>query len=227
VTYGLTPQADLQAQDLVLDASGSSFLVRSLRDGVLGRVQLPMPGTHNVQNALGAIAVGLGLGLPFASLARSFADFGGVHRRFERLGRWRGATVIDDYAHHPTEVKATLQAARQVFGEGRVHVVFQPHLYSRTRDQAEEFGRSLLQADHAIVTDVYGSREEPIPGITGELVVAAARASGHRHVQFCADWRQAEALLQGEVREGDAILTLGAGDVYRLARALAAVEGEP
>jgi UDP-N-acetylmuramate--alanine ligase len=221
VTYGLTPQADLQAQDLELDATGATFLVRSAKDGVLGRVRLPMPGTHNVQNALGALAVGLGLGLPFASLARSFADFGGVHRRFERLGHWRGATVIDDYAHHPTEVKATLQAARQVFGDGRLHVVFQPHLYSRTRDQAEELGRALLAADCAIVTEVYGSREAPIVGVSGELVVAAARASGHRNVAFCPDWAGARALLADEVREGDAILTLGAGDVYRLALALA------
>jgi UDP-N-acetylmuramate--alanine ligase len=231
VTYGLTPQADLQAQELELDKSGATFQVRSAKDwpmgvrggggGVLGRVRLPMPGTHNVRNALGALAVGLGLGLPFASLARSFADFGGVHRRFERLGHWRGATVIDDYAHHPTEVKATLQAARQVFGDGRLHVVFQPHLYSRTRDQAEELGRALLAADQAIVTAVYGSREAPIEGVTGELVVDAARASGHRNVAFVADWADARALLAGEVRDGDAVLTLGAGDVYRLARQLA------
>jgi UDP-N-acetylmuramate--alanine ligase len=221
VTYGLTPHADLQAQDLVLDASGCSFQVRSAKDGVLGRIRLPMPGTHNVQNALGALAVGLGVGIAFESLARSFAGFGGVHRRFERLGQWRGAAVIDDYAHHPTEVKATLAAARQVFGDGRIHVVFQPHLYSRTRDQAEDFGRALLAADTAIVTEVYGSREAPIPGVSGELVVAAARASGHRDVQLCADWRDAPALLGAAVRPGDAILTLGAGDVYRLARALA------
>jgi UDP-N-acetylmuramate--alanine ligase len=231
VTYGLTPQADLQAQELELDATGATFLVRSAKDwpmgvrggggGVLGRVRLPMPGTHNVQNALGALAVGLALGLPFASLARSFADFGGVHRRFERLGHWRGATVIDDYAHHPTEVTATLQAARQVFGDGRLHVVFQPHLYSRTRDQAEELGRALLAADCAIVTEVYGSRESPIAGVSGELVVAAARASGHRNVVSCPRWADAPALLADRVRKGDAILTLGAGDVYRLARTLA------
>jgi UDP-N-acetylmuramate--alanine ligase len=225
VTYGFTPHADLQAHELVLDASGSSFQVKSARDGLLGAVHLPMPGRHNVQNALGALAVGLGLGLPFAELARSFRGFGGVHRRFERLGSWRGATVIDDYAHHPTEVRATLAAARQVFGEGRLRVVFQPHLYTRTRDQAEEFGRALLAADQAIVTEVYGSREAPIEGVTGNLVVDAARSSGHRNVQFCADWRDAPALLASEVRDGDAVLTLGAGDVYRLGRALAA-EGE-
>jgi UDP-N-acetylmuramate--alanine ligase len=224
VTYGTTPHADLQAQDLELDATGATFQVRSAKDGVLGRVRLPMPGTHNVRNALGALAVGLGVGLPFSSLARSFADFGGVHRRFERLGTWRGATVIDDYAHHPTEVRATLQAARQVFGERRLHVVFQPHLYSRTRDQADELGRALLAADQAIVTEVYGSREAPIAGVTGDMVVAAARASGHRNVVFCPDWADARGLLAASVSEGDAILTLGAGDVYRLARSLAEEE---
>jgi UDP-N-acetylmuramate--alanine ligase len=185
-----------------------------------------MPGTHNVQNALAALAVGLSLGLPFDAMARSFAGFGGVHRRFERLGEWRGATVIDDYAHHPTEVRATLAAARQVFGDGRLHVVFQPHLYSRTRDQAEEFGRALLAADAAIVTAVYGSREAPIAGVTGEMVVDAARSSGHRNARFCADWRDVPALLAAEVGAGDAILTLGAGDVYRLARRLAGEGGD-
>jgi UDP-N-acetylmuramate--alanine ligase len=220
VTYGLTPQADLQAQDLELDAAGSSFLVRSVAAGELGRVRLPMPGIHNVQNALGALAVGLGLELPFGEMARAFAGFGGVHRRFERLGQWRGATVVDDYAHHPTEVRATLAAARQVFGDGRLHVVFQPHLYTRTRDQADAFGRALLAADTAIVTEVYGSREAPLPGVSGDLVVAAARSSGHRNVLRCADWRDARALLAVEVRPGDAVLTMGAGDVYRLAQAL-------
>jgi UDP-N-acetylmuramate--alanine ligase len=238
LTYGLTPQADLQALDLAHDtvaagdgataagiaSAGSSFVVRSARDGLLGRVRLPMPGTHNVQNALAALAVGLGLGLPFDAMVRSLAGFGGVHRRFERLGAWRGATVIDDYAHHPTEVRATLQAARQVFGDGRLHVVFQPHLYSRTRDQAEEFGRALLAADAAIVTGVYGSREAPIEGVTGELVVDAARASGHRNARFCADWRDVPALLASAVGSGDAILTLGAGDIYRLGRQLALEE---
>jgi UDP-N-acetylmuramate--alanine ligase len=128
--------------------------------------------------------------------------------------------VVDDYAHHPTEVTATLEAARQAFPKGRLHVVFQPHLYSRTQDQAEGFGRSLLLADRAVVTDVYASREEPVPGVTGELVIEAALRSGHKNVHYCPDWREASALLAEGVAPGDVVVTLGAGDIYRLARQL-------
>lgn len=224
VTYGLSPQADLMATELELDAEGSSFSVRSVKAGNLGQVRLPMPGLHNVKNALAAIATGLALEIDFERLAGLLASFTGVHRRFERLGAWRGATVIDDYAHHPTEVAATLEAARQVFPEARLHVVFQPHLYSRTRTLAEDFGHALMAADEAVVTDVYASRESPIDGVSGELVVAAARSCGHRRVRFCADWREVPALLAERVAEGDAILTLGAGDIYRLARRLAEEE---
>ncbi len=220
VTYGLSPQAELAAVDLELDADGSSFTVRSLKEGVLGRIRLPMPGLHNVRNALAAIAVGLGLGLDFDSFATSLAGFGGVHRRFERLGEWLGATVIDDYAHHPTEVAATLEAARQVFPESRIHVVFQPHLFSRTRDFADDFGRALMAADAAVVTEIYASRESPLTGVDGELVVAAARSCGHRNVRFCGEWRNAVEILRSSVKPGDAVLTLGAGDVYLLAREL-------
>jgi UDP-N-acetylmuramate--alanine ligase len=143
-----------------------------------------------------------------------------VHRRFEHRGTWRGATVVDDYAHHPTEVEATLQAARQTFLSGRVFAVFQPHLFSRTQDQAEGFGRALLGADMAVVTDVYPSREKPIPGVTGELVVEAALRSGHRNVRYCPAWQDAPELLRGEVGPGDVVVTLGAGDVNRLAEIL-------
>jgi UDP-N-acetylmuramate--alanine ligase len=131
--------------------------------------------------------------------------------------------VIDDYAHHPTEVAATLRASREVFPEGRLHAVFQPHLYSRTKHFAGDFGRALLAADDAIVTEIYGSREEPLQGVTGEMVVRAARESGHRSVRFCADWKDVPPLLDGLVGPGDAVLTLGAGDIYRLGRLL--VEG--
>ena len=132
--------------------------------------------------------------------------------------------MIDDYAHHPTEVTATLEAARQAFPQARIHVVFQPHLFSRTRDLATEFGRSLLGADRALVTDIYASRERPIEGVDAGAVVEAAKASGHRNVQLCRDWHDAPALLARQVREGDVILTLGAGDIYRLAEELAGEE---
>ena len=222
VTYGLSPQADLSAIDFEPHAAGSRFTVRT-RDRALGRIELPIPGRHNVLNALAAVGVGLSLRIPFdgaGGIAQALAGFGGVHRRFEVLGSWRGATVVDDYAHHPTEVAATLEAARQTFPRGRVLAVFQPHLFTRTQDQAEAFGSSLLGADLAVVTDVYPSREQPIPGVTGELVVEAARRSGHRNVHFCPTWRDAPGLLEGRTEPGDVVVTLGAGDVNRLAQQL-------
>ena len=149
------------------------------------------------------------------------ARFSGVHRRFERLGCWHGAEIVDDYAHHPTEVAATLAAARQVYPRRRIHAVFQPHLYSRTRDLAADFGRALLAADRVVVTDVYASRERPIAGVTGELVAQAVRSAGHARVDYCPDWRDAPERL-AEVSEGDVVLTLGAGDIYRLGERLAA-----
>ncbi len=192
-----------------------------------GRVELflRLPGVHNVQNALAAVAVGRALGLEFGAIAEALSGFSGVHRRFEQLGSWRGARVVDDYAHHPTEVEATLKAARTAYAEARLHAVFQPHLYSRTRDLAQEFGRSLLGADRALVTEIYASREVPLEGISAALVVEAARDSGHRHVRLCPDWREAPELLASEVREGDVVLTLGAGDIYRLAELLVAEGG--
>ena len=224
VTYGFSPQADLSAVDLEPHAGGTRFAVRHLQRGLLGRVELPIPGRHNVANALAAVGVGLALRLPFEVIARGLATFEGVDRRFEQVGSWRGATVVDDYAHHPTEVAATLEAARQTFPKARLHVVFQPHLFSRTRDQADAFGRALLAADRAVVTDVYASREAPLPGVTGELVTRAATTSGHRSVHYCRDWQDAPALLAAEVEPGDVVLTLGAGDIYKLARQLAAEE---
>jgi len=220
VTYGVSPQADLRATEFESTASGSRFKVLDSRQGELGTVELPMPGLHNVRNSLAAIAVGQAMGIPFASIAQALAGFSGVHRRFETRGVWRGAKVIDDYAHHPTEVSATLEATRQAFPGAVIHVVFQPHLFSRTRHLALEFGRSLLGADTAVVTDIYASREQPEPGVTSDLVVEAARRRGHRHDRLCADWRQVPERLAAEVQEGDVILTLGAGDIYRLAELL-------
>jgi UDP-N-acetylmuramate--alanine ligase len=222
VTYGLSPQADLSAVDVEALPWGSRFAVRSLRGGLLGSIELPMPGRHNVANALAAVGVGLSLRIRWDEIAAAIAGFKGVHRRFEPIGSWRGAAVVDDYAHHPTEVAATLDAARQTFPRARVHVVFQPHLFSRTRDLAEEFGNALLGADRAVVTDVYPSREAPLPGVTGELVVEAARQSGHRQVAYCRDWREAPPLLAAGVAAGDVVLTLGAGDINRLATLLVA-----
>ncbi|MGB5162405.1 MAG: UDP-N-acetylmuramate--L-alanine ligase [Thermoanaerobaculia bacterium] len=222
VTYGLSPQADLRATEFESTPDGSRFQVVDSRQGEMGTIELPMPGLHNVRNSLAAIAVGQAMGVPFVSIARALAGFSGVHRRFETRGVWRGAKVIDDYAHHPTEVTATLEAARQAFPGAVIHAIFQPHLFSRTRHLALEFGRSLLGADKAVVTEIYPSREQPEPGVTSDLVVEAARRSGHRDVRSCADWREVPPMLAAEVQEGDVILTLGAGDIYRLAELLVA-----
>jgi UDP-N-acetylmuramate--alanine ligase len=222
ITFGFADGTDWTI-GRVSERDGSSSFSLKGRGSVVD-VELPRLGRHMVRNAAGVLALLAELGHDPAVAASGIADFGGVKRRFEHRGTVRDVTVIDDYAHHPTEVRATLAAAHQVFGDGRLHVVFQPHLYSRTRDQAEEFGRALLAADRAVVTEIYASREAPIPGVGAELVVAAARSSGHRRVELCADWRQVPALLASDVREGDAILTLGAGDIYKLARALAAGE---
>ena len=226
LTYGFSPQADLVALDVRTENGGSRFTVRHAQRGVLGELWVPIPGRHNVQNALAAIGVALAVGLPFEAIAKGIAAFKGVHRRFERLGAYRGATVVDDYAHHPAEVAATLAAAREAFPGARLHAVFQPHLYSRTLQLASDFGRSLLAADTAWVTDVYAAREEPIAGVTGELVVEAARASGHRHVHHVGHWRDLPPLLGEAVGAGEVVLTMGAGDVYRLAQQLAGVKGD-
>lgn len=223
LTYGLSPQAELSAVDLEPRGWGSRFRVVQAGVGDLGTVDLPMPGEHNVRNALAAVAVGLSLELSFPAIASALASFGGVHRRFEQLGDWHGAAVVDDYAHHPTEVAAALKAARQAC-EGRVHAVFQPHLYSRTQLLAQEFGRSLLAADHVLVTDIYGSRESPVEGVSGEVVVTEAKASGHRNVFFCADWKEAEQRLAEAVAPGDLVITLGAGNINRLGLSLLAQE---
>ncbi len=226
VTYGLAEPADLRAVDLEALPTGTRFRVVHVQRGDLGEFLVPMPGLHNVRNALAAIGVALALGIEPPAIARALATFSGVHRRFERLGELSGAEIIDDYAHHPTEVAATLAAARQVYPRRRIVAVFQPHLFSRTRDLAGDFGRVLLGADRAVVTDVYPSRESPIPGVTGELVVTAARAAGHPWVRYCSTRAEAEALVRAELEPGDVVLTLGAGDIVRLAQSLAASGAE-
>jgi UDP-N-acetylmuramate--alanine ligase len=223
VTYGFSPHADFQAIDLsrTEGAPGTRFTVRHTERGDLGELEIPLPGRHNVANALAAVAVASALEVPFDKIASALAAFKGIDRRFDFQGTWRGAQVVDDYAHHPTEVEATLQAARETVPQGRVHAIFQPHLFSRTRDQAHAFGRALLGADRLLVTSIFPAREEPIEGVTHHLVIDAARRAGHRDVVACDDWNDAPEMLAGQVEPGDIVLTLGAGDVRGLARELA------
>jgi UDP-N-acetylmuramate--alanine ligase len=213
VTYGLNPQADVQAVDIRHKDNTSTFtLVRGNED--LGTIVLQVPGKHNVQNALGAIAVGLELGVPFEKIKSGIERFAGVYRRWEKKGEAQGITVYDDYAHHPTECKATLSGAKSGWRR-RVVCVFQPHLYSRTRDFYEDFGKSFLLSDVLVVTDIYPAREEPIQGVTGELIVNAAKQFGHKEVHYIQDKKQVPACLKSITKAGDIVITMGAGDIWK------------
>jgi UDP-N-acetylmuramate--alanine ligase len=215
VTYGESPDANVRAGEIRLEASGTTFEVWEGQTWSLGGVHLRLPGRHNVANALAAIAVGRELSIPFPTIARALSEFTGVIRRFETKGESGGVLVVDDYAHHPTEIAATLAAARQVYPDRRLVALFQPHLYSRTRDFAAAFGQALTAADVAIVTDVYPSREKALPGITGALVADAARAAGHPAVAYVAEKNAVAEELERSLRRGDLLVTMGAGDVVR------------
>ncbi len=213
ITYGLNGQADLQAVNIVHNQNRSTFLV--VRDGKdLGEIEIQVPGKHNVQNALAAIAVGLELGVPFGKVQSGIEKFTGVFRRWEVKAEVDGVTVVDDYAHHPTEIRATLAGAKSGWRR-RVVCVFQPHLYSRTRDFYDEFGRSFFNADVLVLTDVYPAREEPIQGINGELIANAAKEYGHKQVHYVPDKKQVPSFLMGMKHKGDIIITMGAGDIWR------------
>ena len=215
--YGIAPGLDLVATGIAADAGGSRFVVESAAGGRLGSVRLPLLGRHNVRNALAALAVGLELGVDFDRLAAACESFAGVARRFQVLGERAGVTVVDDYAHHPTEISAVLAAARQAMPGRRLVAVFQPHLFSRTRDFAGAFGEALLAADVTIVLPIYPARETPIPGIDGSLVADEARRRGHAAVETVDGMAGALARLGRLLQPGDVLLTLGAGDVHRLA----------
>jgi UDP-N-acetylmuramate--alanine ligase len=217
ITYGLSSQAELQAREVRYRGMETGFTVHN-GTGLLGEITMKVPGLHNVKNALAAIAVGLEMEIPFATIADALAQFAGVYRRFEIKGEREGTLVIDDYGHHPTEIEATLKAAKDAFGR-RVVAVFQPHLYSRTRDFYREFGASFNQADVLMVTDIYPAREQPLPGITGELVAQAARELGHRQVVYVPDKKDIPRELASIVKPGDIVITLGAGDIYQCGEA--------
>jgi UDP-N-acetylmuramate--alanine ligase len=213
ITYGLNPQADIQAVELRHRDNTTTFtIMRGERE--LGNVTLQIPGKHNVQNALAAIAVGLELGVSFDNAKAGIEKFSGVYRRWEKKGEVNGITVYDDYAHHPTECRATLAGAKAGWRR-RVVCVFQPHLYSRTRDFYEEFGKAFLLSDLLIVTDVYPAREEPIQGVSGELIINAARQYGHKDARYVPDKKHVVDVLLKTVKENDIIITMGAGDIWK------------
>lgn len=213
LTYGLTPQARLRAIKITSSAMISTFEVQF--DGAtLGEIELQAPGEHNVKNALASIGIGLELGMAFDDIRNGLARFTGVFRRFQVKSDEKGILVIDDYAHHPTEVRATLQAARKGWPDRRLVAVFQPHLYSRTQQLHEEFGMSFFDADVLVVTDVYPSREQPIEGVSGALIADTTAAFGHKTVQYVPDKKDLPARLKELCQKGDMVITMGAGDIY-------------
>jgi UDP-N-acetylmuramate--alanine ligase len=213
-TYGFSSQAELVADEIEVVEFGMRFRVQ-LRGEELGTVSLRLPGRHNIANALAAIAVAIELEVPFGKAAAALADFPGIERRFEFRGDARGIRFVDDYAHHPSEIQATLAAARAAH-RGRIVSVFQPHRYSRTRDCFEDFTRSFNDTDVLIVTEIYPAGEPKIPGVEAQRLVEAIRSHGHRDTQFIADFDSIVLNLPEQLREGDLVLTLGAGNISAL-----------
>ena len=217
VTYGLTAQADISGHEIrYTESFGSSFTVWRGAE-VLGTIELPVPGKHNVYNALAATAVALELEIPFNVIAEAFSRFKNANRRFQFKGMVNGITVVDDYGHHPTEILATLQAAKYSAGGRRTVVVFQPHRFSRTKELMDEFALAFNNADVLYVLDIYAASEAPIEGITAEVLTENIRRFGHKNVSYIGAIETATDIVCSELREGDLVITLGAGSVTRLA----------
>lgn len=214
VTYGLSAQCDVQATDIEF-SEGSTVFQLSYLGETLGEINLRVPGEHNVRNALGACAMALRSGVEFKAIQQGLAEFTGVFRRFEIKGESNGLLIVDDYAHHPTEVRATLSAARKGWDK-RIIAVFQPHTYTRTRDLLSDFATSFDEADALICTDIYAAREEPIEGVTGKSLSDAIREAGHRSVRYVEDLSDVPEAIKLIAQSGDMVITMGAGDVWKV-----------
>ncbi|MEE2710433.1 MAG: UDP-N-acetylmuramate--L-alanine ligase [Gemmatimonadota bacterium] len=210
ITYGIESAADVRATEIILDGytSSSTIIIGGIE---AGRLILKRPGIYHISNALAAIATGNHLGLSWEEMRKSLTEFEGLKRRFEVKGEKNGITVIDDYAHHPVEVSALLRGATA--GDSRIVAVFQPHLYSRTKLFAEDFGAALALADVVVLTDVFPSREKPVPGVTGELIHQAVRDQGNSDVFYVGDKHQLADFVSDKLQPGDTVLTIGAGDI--------------
>ena len=220
VSYGYNPQAQVRAVDVHHERLNSSFKIVS-EDEMLGEIRFQAPGNHNIQNALAAVAAGLELGIPFDQIKSGLERFRGVFRRFQVKVDRDDLIVIDDYAHHPTEVQATIKAAREGWPERRIVAVFQPHLYSRTQQLYKEFGLSFFDAEVLVVTDIYPSREEPIEGVSGKLVADTATDYGHKDVHYIPEKSDLAQELKDIAEPGDLFITMGAGDIYKYGEAFA------
>lgn len=217
-TYGLSPEADFSARDLKIEAMEVQLSV-TYRSKPLGKLRLQLPGRHTATNALAAVAVAQELEIPFARVAEALAAFSGIHRRFEIKGEPRGILVIDDYGHHPVEIQATLQAIRDSW-KRPLTVLFQPHRYSRTQDLFDDFLTCFEAADRLVLTEIYGAGEESIAGVSGESLYQAIKRRGHLEVEFVPDKTEIVSKLVPKLNPGDIVLTLGAGDIYKVGEEL-------
>jgi UDP-N-acetylmuramate--alanine ligase len=219
VTYGMNPQADLRARDIEKRDSESRFEVIHQNQS-LGTVVVGMPGVHNVHNALAAIAVALELDIPMGAVQEGLKTLGGLARRFQQKGEERGVMLVDDYGHHPTEISATLETAKDCWPERRLVVVFQPHRYSRTKALYDRFTMSFNQADVLILAPIYSAGELPISGVDADWLCRGIKEHGHREVTVCGSKNEILQTLLGLTKPGDLVLTLGAGDIYRVGEEL-------
>ena len=217
ITYGLSLQAEISAKKIKYHGENTSYSLYK-KNKKIGIVSLNVPGEHNVLNSLAAAAIGFEMGLKIESIIKGLKSYGGVRRRFEIKGIKNDIMVVDDYAHHPTEVSATLQAARDGW-DRRIIAVFQPHLYSRTKDFHKEFAAAFMNSDILIITDIYPARELPIKGVNGELVYNSARSIGHKNVHYVPNIKNIKECLDGLVKSNDMIITIGAGTIWRYGQA--------
>jgi len=214
-TYGMSTQADFRAKDVVFEGLKSRFKVYHLGT-LLGEIELNLPGIHNVYNSLASIAVGIELDIPFDVIKSALQTAEGVQRRLEIKGEKRGVTVVDDYGHHPTEIKATLQAAKECWPDRRIVAVFQPHRYSRTRALFDDFTRAFYQSDLLIVLPIYPAGEKEIKGVDGQSLFEGIRLHGHRDVVYKQNFETTVSHLKEILTSNDILLTLGAGDVWKI-----------
>ncbi|MCP4623928.1 MAG: UDP-N-acetylmuramate--L-alanine ligase [bacterium] len=214
-TYGMSPQADFQIRDAAFEKRQSRFTV--IHQGQqLGRINLNLPGLHNIYNATASIAVGIELDVPFAAIKNALETLEGVQRRLEIKGEVDGITVVDDYGHHPTEIKTTLDALEKCWPDKRKVVVFQPHRYSRTQALFDDFTRAFYQSDVLLVLPIYAASEKEIEGVTGRILCEGIQAHGHKEVFYAAGMQNALDHLKSSLKPGDILLTLGAGDVWKI-----------
>jgi UDP-N-acetylmuramate--alanine ligase len=214
MTYGLSSQADLRATHVKLDGFNTTFTAH-YKGYRLGEISFRMPGAHNVLNALACTAVALELDVPFDKIQEGFTAFGGVGRRFTVKGDKNGIMVVDDYGHHPAEIRATLAAARNGWPERRLVVAFQPHRYSRTKELFNEFVTCFYDADVLVLTDIYAASEQPIEGVSAERLAEEVRRHGQRDVTYIPDRLALPEHLANVVRQGDIVITMGAGNIWQ------------